>query len=101
MRAPIQSWPEFPFPPVVLRGPLLKPLVLGVEAVRLTDAQYDVIQALLDAGPNGLGKDELDQSSGRTEARKILTRLRDSDSQWAKVIRMAGKRGYRYRLGVK
>jgi hypothetical protein len=73
-------------------------IVLGKCKPRLTCAQYDVIRALLVAGDNGLTKDELDAMSDHTAARKILRRLRASDSDWAAVIQMAGRPWRRYRI---
>jgi hypothetical protein len=73
-----------PLPPVVLEGPDKKPIVLGREKKRLSKARYDVVKALLDHGP--LSKDELDDKSGHTEARKLLRDLADSDPDWKEVI---------------
>lgn len=65
---------------------------------RLTLAQYHVVQALLNAGDNGLTKDQLDINSGHSHARKILKRLACSDPDWAAVIQMPGISGRRYRI---
>jgi hypothetical protein len=80
-------------PRVVLRGRDESPLVLGKEKPPLTERQYNVIKALLDAGKHGLSKDKLDERSGHNEARKALRALRDSDADWAAVIHMPGKAG--------
>jgi hypothetical protein len=56
---------------------------------------WKVLKALKQAGPDGLKKDALEGVAGH--ARRILKALR-SDSDWARVIDMALKRGNRYRL---
>lgn len=58
---------------------------------KLTTPQYDVVKALLAAGNDGLSKDALDQKGKHGDARKILSRLRESDPDWAKVIVMPGR----------
>ncbi len=85
--------------PVVLRGPGECPTVRTVEKRPLTLAQYDVVKALLDAGERGLGKDELDRKSGHGDARKVLKRLAESDSDWEAVIHFPGRSGGGYRIG--
>jgi hypothetical protein len=80
-------------PSVQLRGRDEAPLVLGREKPQLSEGEYNVIEALLDAGDRGLSKDKLDEKSGHTEARKFLTRLRNSDPDWAAVIRLPGRPG--------
>jgi hypothetical protein len=90
--------PPPPSPSVELRGQGKPPLVLGTEKNVLTFQQYNVISALLEAGSGGLNKDELETKSGHTDARKILKRLFDSDSDWKKVIILPGRTGRRYRL---
>jgi hypothetical protein len=88
-----------PSPPSVeLKGQGKPPLVLGKERRVLTGPQYDVIQALLDAGSGGLNKDEVEDKSRHSDARKILKRLVDSDPAWAKVISFAGRTGGRYHI---
>ena len=85
---------------VVLRGKDKGPIVRGSEKTILTTRQYKIIEALLVAGENGLTKDQLDEKSGRSEARKDLAELRKSDADWAAVIHMpgkAGRGGYRIR----
>jgi hypothetical protein len=83
---------------VELRGLGKPPLILGKAKDVLTPAQYNVIQALLDAGSGGLNKDELEDKSGHSDARKILKRVADSDPDWMSVIRLAGSTGKRYRI---
>ena len=72
--------------------------VNGKEKPSLTWAQYHVVKALIEAGNDGLTKDQLDVKSGRFEARKILRRLANSDPDWAAVIKMAGRPGCHYRI---
>jgi hypothetical protein len=96
--APPPAPAEPPSPRVVLSGPGKPPIVLGRKKPVLTPARYDVVQALLDAGEGGLGKDELDKKSRHTEARKILQALADSDADWASVIHFPGRKGMRYRI---
>jgi hypothetical protein len=84
---------------VVLRGRSEGPRVLGREKQPLSQAQYDVVKALLDADGRGLSKDELDRKSGHGDARKILKRLADADPDWAAVIHCPGKTGGGYRIG--
>jgi hypothetical protein len=78
---------------VVLRGRDEGPIVLGKEKPVLTDREYNVVKALLDAGDRGLTKDKLDEKSGHSEARKVLKAIRDADEDWAAVIQMPGKAG--------
>lgn len=84
--------------PVELRGPGRRVLVLGKQKPRLTQAKYNVIDALTRCWPRTLTKDELVKSSGHTDARKTLSSLADSDSDWAQVINMAGAPGKGYGL---
>src|SRR5262249_4389430 len=86
-------------PRVVLHGPGERPTACGPDKVPLTRAQYDTVKALLDAGPAGLSKDQLDHKSGHGDARKILKRLAESDSDWAAVVHFPGKPGGGYRIG--
>lgn len=85
-------------PPVELGRFGDSPVIRGKLKPRLTWAQYHVIKALLAAGDDGLTKDQLDVQSGRSEARKILKRLHDSDPDWAAVIQLPGIPGRRYRI---
>jgi hypothetical protein len=87
-----------PKPRVVLRDRAEAPLVLGKEKRILTAPQYDVVKALLDAGDRGLTKDELENKSGHGDARKILKRLANKDSDWGKVIQFARITGGGYRI---
>lgn len=83
---------------VLLFGRKDEPIVRGHRKPRLTDARYDIVLALLQAGDNGLSKDQLDHKSCHTEARKILKRLAHSDPDWARVIQFPGSRGRGYRI---
>ncbi len=83
---------------VVLRGRGRGPLVLGKVKPCLTEAEDNVVQALLDAGEEGLSMHQLEKKSGHTEARKVLARLRKSDGDWEKVIHMARRKGCPYRI---
>jgi hypothetical protein len=96
--APPAAPDEPPSPRVVLSGPGKPPLVLGKKKPVLTPARYNVVQALLDAGEGGLGKDELDKKSGHTDARKILKAVADSDPDWASVIHFPVRKGKGYRV---
>ncbi len=70
--------------------------VLGQEKPPLTDAQYDVVKALLEAGEKGLSKDSL--TLVRRDARGILLRLKKKDDDWDTVILMPGQSHGGYRL---
>jgi hypothetical protein len=88
---------------VVLRGQKNEPLVNGKPKPPLTHAQYSVIRFMIAAqvsGSNtqGVTKDDLEVKSGHGDARKILDRVRDSDPDWADVIRKVGKRGGLYQI---
>jgi hypothetical protein len=61
----------------------------------LTETQYDVVEALVKAAPNGLKKVEIENIA--KDARAILERLR-RDEDWKAVIHMAGGTGRRYRI---
>lgn len=83
---------------VVLGAPGERPTIGGLEKAPLTLAQHDVVRVLLEAGERGLTKDELDQKSKRGDARKILKRLAESDTDWRAVISFPGKPGGGYRI---
>lgn len=70
-------------------------LVRGKQKTFQSYAEFLVIQKLKQAGSEGLKKDELEEKS--CNARKILKKLRQ-DPDWKAVIRMAEKKGNRYRL---
>lgn len=69
------------------------------EKKKLTKPQIDVLQALYEAGEKGLSLKELKNGSKHSDARDILNRLIDNDTDWSSVIHMAGKAYGRYRLG--
>jgi hypothetical protein len=83
---------------VQLRGPGQSVVVRGKAKRPLTRAQYDVIKALLEAGPAGLTKGQLDDKSGHSEAHKILKRLHNSDPDWEAVIQLPGQPWVGYRI---
>jgi len=83
---------------LILGGPGDNPIVFGKPKPKLSAARYAVVKALQDSGVDGLTKDDLDRRSGRTDARRTLGRLAESDKDWGAVIQMAGVVGGRYRL---
>lgn len=83
---------------VVLRGKAAGPLILGHEVSPVTSARYDVLQALVNAGEDGLTLTELVRQSGHGSARNVLKNLADSSSKWQQVILLPGAPGRRYRL---
>lgn len=89
--------PPPPPPPIVLNGQGNSAYVLGVEKPALNVSQYNVIQSLLEAGEQGLSKDDLVNKSGHGDARGILTRLR-KDQEWGEVISFPGIPGGKYRV---
>jgi hypothetical protein len=97
--APPGQTPNPPVPPpVTLNGPGKPVFVSGQEKPALTDPQYNVVQALLEAGSHGLNKDEVVKNSVHSDAVKILKRVAAIDDEWAAVIGLAGKPGGRYRI---
>jgi hypothetical protein len=85
--------------PVVLRGRTEGPIINGAEKPKLTNPQFNVVKALLEAGDKGLTKDELVTKSGHTDALGIVRRLADKDPDWKLAIQFAGIPGGRYRIG--
>jgi hypothetical protein len=63
----------------------------------LSPERYDVVEALVNAYPEGLTKGKLERV--RPSARDMLTRMRKMDGDWAAVIHLAGSPGGRYRIG--
>lgn len=102
---PTPASPPVPEPPLPTPRPFefedfdKQPVVNGNVKPHLTQAEHDILTALLEAGERGLTKDELDERSGRTDSRKYLRKLaRDAD--WASVIVFPegkGRGGYRLR----
>ena len=89
-----------PTPPVVLQGRGKPVLVRGKPKPALRKAQYDVVETVIGAGEDGLGKDDLEVQSRHSDARRILKRLADSDRDWASVIFFPGLhgQGLKYRI---
>lgn len=83
---------------LLLFGRTDHPLINDTEMPILTNAQYDVVLALLNAGEKGLTKDKLDRNSNHGDARKILKRLSNTDANWNSVISFPGKTGSGYRM---
>lgn len=69
--------------------------VKGTPKKALTDGQYKVVAALIEAGDEGLTKDALE--AVRPSARRMLDDLR-KDCDWASVILMPGQTNGRYRI---
>ena len=86
------------WPPIELGERRDTVTVLGSVKSPLTPAQYDVVKALLAAGLEGLTSRGLDRASHRTDSRKILERIANSDAGWAAVIRFSGSEKQRYRI---
>jgi hypothetical protein len=96
-KLPATGKPIVAFVPVVeLAGKGQSCKVMGKEKLALTDAQYDVIEALLKNGDSGLKKDSLERI--RTGARAALKRLAGSDPDWKAVICFPARPGLGYRL---
>ena len=81
--------------PAVTLSPASRSAVVRGSNKPLNIAQYDVIESLVNARPNGLTKDGIERV--RTDARGILRRLL-KDNDWASVIHMAGVTSGRYRI---
>jgi len=85
--------------PVTLDGPGKQLLILGQAVPRLYGANYKLINALVDAGPAGLSKNQLDRIA--SNAPTYLRRLRKHNpNTWGEVIQMAGRKGSNYRIGL-
>jgi len=83
---------------VALFGEDKATMVDGKERPPLSKARYAVVRALIAAGDTGLTKDQLDDKSGHTEARKIMGGLAKSDPAWGAVLKLAGTTGGHYRI---
>lgn len=90
--------PASPESPVSLRGRSEMPVVLGVPQDVLTRAQYDVVEALVKAGPAGLSLRELAEASGRRYPNKTLDSLLARGGGWVACVKMAGQAHSRYRI---
>jgi len=85
--------------PVVLTSRREPPIVNGKAAPnKLTKAQYDVVEALLNAGPAGLTQTALATKSGHGGGHKIARRLANK-SPWDAVIHFPDGAGRHYRIG--
>lgn len=88
---------ESPSGRVLLFGLGKDPIVDGnVES--LTKAQYEVVLALIQAGDNGLTKDQLVANSGHGDAVNILKRIAKKSPKWKEVVSLPGEPGKRYRI---
>lgn len=98
---PTGPQPQLPPPrPFEFSDIAKQPVVNGNVKPHLTQAQHEILTALLEAGGRGLSKDELDEKSGRTDSRKYLQKLAN-DPDWAAVIVFPGQKGrggYRLRF---
>jgi len=75
-----------------------KAMVHGRPCQPVTLATHDILKALLEAGPDGLNKDELDAHSGHPNARQYLRRLLDREPVWASIVKLPGRPWGRYRI---
>lgn len=80
-------------PKVTLGNPDGLIIYVGEVEKKVSQRQYNVVQALVNAGSRGITKDQLDIKSGHTEARKVLVALRKKDEDWKRVIVCPGKAG--------
>jgi len=71
--------------------------VKGIEKRGLSEPQMNVLQALYEAGHEGLSKKHLERD--HSDARGILKRLIKADPDWAAVIHFPGKAHRGYWLG--
>jgi hypothetical protein len=86
-------------PPVTLKGPKEQPIVIGKVKPRLRLSQYNVLQAVATAYPNGLDKYDLRKKSGHSGAVNIFKRLR-RDVDYAEALICPGdERLNGYRMG--
>lgn len=89
-----------PHCPVVLTKPAEAPLILGVRVKPLTAAQFDAVNVLVLAWPEGLHLSELNRRSKFGDPRHNLRRARRSAPEWEPVIRFPGRPYGRYRIAV-
>jgi hypothetical protein len=82
-------------PKVVLQGYGQPAVVTGKKKKLKSFSAFKVVEALAEAWPDGLDKDELEAVN--SAGRRILKVLR-KDPEWAAVIHMAGAKGQRYRI---
>ena len=90
-----------PGPVVILRGQGVPPLVFGKPVSKaLNEGQYAAVQALLDAGPDGLNKTELEGQVPYGGVRGTIDRL-SKNAEWKGAILMGGAAYGRYRIAHK
>ena len=82
---------------VKLNGPTAQVIIDGRSYPKLTAAQYDVVNVLVNAGEQGLATDDLKENSRREDAVKILKRVCKKE-EWKSVIHLPGSPGHRYRI---
>jgi hypothetical protein len=88
-------------PPLLILGKPGQPVIVrGRRKGRLSDSQYAVVKALVDAGEAGLDGRRLVEKSGYKDARRILAKLVNSDRDWKAITALPGKRGERYRFSM-
>jgi hypothetical protein len=93
-----ESAPQKPQPVVQLRGVAQKPLVFGKKVDSLSKPRYRVVEALLEAGPDGMSKPELEKI--KADAIPYLRELSKMPG-WKRAIRMAGKANQHYAIVYK
>jgi hypothetical protein len=89
---------ESPSKSVLLYGRGDPPIVHGLPKRPLTKPRYEVVKVLLMAGDAGLSKSQLEDKSLHGDARRILSRLAESDAGWDSVISFPGIPGGGYRI---
>ncbi len=88
-------------PRVTLKGQPEQPEVDGKSVEPLTVARYDVVGALLKAGPAGHTKRDLVTKSGHGSAVNVLKGLAKVSKAWKAVVKLPGSTGQRYALRFK
>jgi hypothetical protein len=75
-----------------------KPKIRGKEVKPLNANRYAVVKALWDAGPDGLGLEDLKKKSDVERPDKLLRKLVEVRQEWAEVISLPGQSYGRYRI---
>lgn len=88
-------------PRVKLNGQSEQPEVDGESVGVLTNARYNVVDALLKAGPDGLKKRDLVSKSGHSSAVNVLKGLAKVNKAWNAVVKLPGSTGKKYALRFK
>ncbi len=88
MLKPEQAAPLADVSPVLLGAPRTRPMVLGAVMEVLTDAEYNVVRALLGVYPGGLSWPDLDKTSGHTYSRTHVNRLKSKHDNWNIVLKL-------------